>query len=245
MQSPPPLSPTDARVAQLERQVRHLHRYALALTGALLVALSVGFRAQEPSVLRARGLVIVDEAGRERILIGAPIPYASNRVRTDTLRVAREWAPGFPDSARYMGWYRNYRHTMHGMLVLDEQGFDRLAVGDSTPDPNIGRRIGPATGIEINDERGFERSGYGMLRVGTTNRVVLGLDGKNGTEGAALSLIDGGRVGLSVYGRDQRLMFLGVMPPDAQLGVSDTLNGLLLSRGKDVAHTLRTDPRVP
>lgn len=235
----------DARIAQLERQVRTLRRAALATGAALVVAAVAGFRAQQPTVLRARGLVIVDSAGRERILIGAPIPYARNRVRTDTLRVAREWARSFPDSAKYMGWYRDYRHSMHGMLVLDERGFDRLAVGDSNPDPNIGRRIGPATGVEVNDARGFERTGYGMLTVGGSDRVVLGLDGKNGTEGAALSLIDGGRVGLSVYGRKQRLMFMGTMPPDARLGLADTTDGLLLARGKDVAHRLTTDSTKP
>jgi hypothetical protein len=239
-----PLSDSmDARIAQLERHVRALRRYAIALTGTLVVGVAAAFRSQEPAILRAKGLVILDDAGRERILIGAPIPHARNRVRTDTLRVAKEWAIRFPDSARYMGFYRRYRHSMHGMLVLDERGFDRVAVGDSNPDPNIGRRIGPATGIEINDERGFERTGYGMLRVGTSNRVVLGLDSDDGTEGATLSLVDGGKVGLSIYGRQERLMFFGIMPPDPSIGVQDTVNGLLLVRGKNVAHALGTDTR--
>jgi hypothetical protein len=145
----------------------------------------------------------------------------------------------------YMGWYRNYRHSMHGMLVLDEHGFDRLAVGDSTTDPNIGQRIGRATGIEINDERGFERSGYGLLRVGDANRVVLGLDSRNGTEGAALSLFDNGRVGLSIYGPKRRLMFLGSMPPTERLGIRDTLHGLLLSRDTAIANLLTIDIRSP
>lgn len=36
-------------------------------------------------------------------------------------------------------------------------------LGDPVPDPNIGRRIGPATGLIINDLQGFERTGYGFI----------------------------------------------------------------------------------
>lgn len=43
--------------------------------------------AQDNKIIRARGLVIVDDKGRERILLGAPIPQAKNRVRTDSARV--------------------------------------------------------------------------------------------------------------------------------------------------------------
>lgn len=232
----------DERIEVLERRIRQLQRWMLLMVVVTLVAGTSAFVSHDDApVIRTRGIVVVDEAGRERILIGAPIPYARNRVRTDTLRVAREWGPIFPDSAKYMGWYRNYRHSMHGMLVMDENGFDRLAIGDSTPDPNIGRRIGPATGIEINDEQGFERSGYALLRVGGSSRVVLGLDSRNGTEGAALSLFDDGRVGLSIYGPQRRLVFLGSMPPSEGLGLTDTVHGLLLSRDTVKAHVLTTD----
>ncbi len=97
------------------------------------------------------GLVIEDEAGRERILIGAPIPEAANRVRTDEARVREIWAPRFPDEEAYMGFYEDYSHETNGILILSEDGFDRLAFGDPVPDPNIGRRIGPSTGLLIND----------------------------------------------------------------------------------------------
>ncbi len=36
-------------------------------------------------------------------------------------------------------------------------------MGYPVPHPNIGRRIGPRTGLAINDAEGFERSGYGLL----------------------------------------------------------------------------------
>jgi hypothetical protein len=47
-------------------------------------------RAQQPNVLRARGLVIVDSAGRERILMGAPIPEQRGRIEPGTGMVIRD-----------------------------------------------------------------------------------------------------------------------------------------------------------
>ena len=87
---------------------------------------------------------------------------------------------------------------MHGMLVLDENGFDRLAIGDSTPDPNIGKRIGAGPGIDINDAAGFERTGYGLVTVDGKDRVVLGLDSKSGEEALSLMVREDGAAGLSI-----------------------------------------------
>ena len=66
---------------RLTRAIRWLQAYAALLTIALVVLF---FRSgtSADDVLRTRGLIIEDEAGRERILIGAPIPEAANRVRT-------------------------------------------------------------------------------------------------------------------------------------------------------------------
>ena len=66
----------------------------------------------------------------------------------------------------------------------------------------------PATGLEINDERGFERSGYGLLKVKGKNRVVLGLDNDNGTEGLSLILSDEGNTGLFMKSNEGSI-FLG------------------------------------
>jgi hypothetical protein len=146
---------------------------------------------------------------------------------------------------RYMGYYAGYRHAVHGMLVLDENGFDRLAIGDSTPDPNIGRRIGPATGIEINDERGFERSGYGLLRVDGTNRVNLGLDGANGREGVALALHDNGPAGFWAYGNTGETYFAGrTAGSESQEGGPVRKLGWILRR-QDTVLAERTIPIAP
>lgn len=229
------------RIATLERQVRHQRRIfgVVATFGA--VALLGGFVAPTRDVIRTRGIVIVDDQGRERILIGAPIPVSGNRLRTDMARAERTWASRFPDPKQYMRWYAGYRHTMHGMLVLDEQGQDRLAIGDSTPDPNIGKRIGASTGIIVNDAQGFERTGYGMLTVAGKDRVVLGLDGKDGEEAVVLSVHDDGPAGLSVRGASRRSIFLGLSPAVAAQGVKDSGAALILRRGDVEAYRLSTD----
>src|SRR5688572_9061362 len=167
------------RLAQLEREVRILKRYALVATIAVLIGTVAAFRSggHAEDVLRVRGLIVVDAAGRDRILIGAPIPETRHRVRTDTARARRAWGH---IGAQYMQYYAKYRHAVHGLVVLDEHGFDRLALGDSVPDPNIGQRIGPGTGLTFNDARGYERGGFSLLDLGAKYRVSLGLDTPRG-----------------------------------------------------------------
>jgi hypothetical protein len=234
-------------IARLERQLRALRRITLALGLALAAAIVVGARAPaaDSGVLRVRGIVVEDSLGRERILIGAPIPHAANRVRTDSARVAATWAPRFPPE--YLDWYRGYRHGMNGILVLDEGGFDRLAVGHDVPDPNIGRRIGRSTGVIVNDAQGFERSGYGLLSVDGADRVVLGLD-RAGGEAVSLIVDEEGRAGL-VAGDADRRMLLGSFPgSDLGAGEREALFGLHLSDG-DTERSLtvgaeRSDPHL-
>ena len=232
---------TNTRIAQLERKLRNQRR---ALVGVSLVAAVVvlaGFVQRDQGVIRARGIVLVDEKGRERILIGAPIPAARNRVRTDLQRVERLWAKRFGDPKQYMRWYADYRHTMHGMLVLDENGFDRLAIGDSTPDPNIGKRIGAGPGLEINDAEGFERTGYGLVTVAGKDRVTLGLDSKHGTEGLTLTLRDDGHTGLRIDGDSGQAIFLGMTPTGFAGAKRDPVTGLVIRRGELDVHRIALD----
>ncbi len=231
------------RIGVLERQLRHQRRALGAAVVVGTIALLGGFAPVTRDVIRTRGIVIVDDRGRERILIGAPIPAAANRVRTNAARVERAWASRFPDPKQYMRWYADYRHSMHGMLVLDENGFDRLAIGDSTPDPNIGKRIGAGPGIDINDAQGFERTGYGLLTVAGKDRVVLGLD-VNGEEAVVLSVHDGGTAGLSVNAKNGRSIFLGASPALSGSAVKDATSGLLLLRGDTAVHRLSTEDVV-
>jgi hypothetical protein len=198
------------RLQRLEQEVRWLRLYAFVLT-AVPVLVAASYRpavSVDSGVIHVRGIVVDDAAGRPRILIGAPIPSASNRVRTDTAQVRRIWGPHFP--AAYLTYYQSYRHSMTGMLIMNDSGFDRVAIGDSTPDPNIGRRIGPATGIAVNDAHGFERGAFGLLTVAGKDRMVLGLDSRRG-EAATLSVFDSGAGGLRLTSGD-RSLFIGNSP---------------------------------
>ena len=183
---------------RLRKQIRRLQACMSFLGIVVLVLIGSAFSTAEKheDVIRARGLIIEDDQGRERILIGSPIPAAKNRVRTDLARVNEVWGKRFPE--KYMEWYRSYQNDMNGILILDANGFDRVGLGDPVPDPNSGKRIAPSSGVVLNDEEGFERSAYGLLKVKNLYRVVLGMDNAQGQEGATLFLEDDGPVGLEL-----------------------------------------------
>lgn len=231
-----------ARIGRLEQQLRVQRRLLVGVSLLGAVVGLAGFAQKDPSVIRTRGIVIVDDKGRERILIGAPIPAARNRVRTDLKRVEQLWANRLTaDPKQYMRWYADYRHSMHGMLVLDENGFDRLAIGDSTPDPNIGKRIGAGPGLDINDAQGFERTGYGLLTVKGQDRVTLGLDSKHGTEGLTLTVQDDGHTGLRIDGGEGQAIFLGTTQNGIDRAKRDPFTGLLIRQGERDVHRLSLD----
>jgi hypothetical protein len=229
----------NTELERLERKLNTAIRWNRTL---LLLGIAAVCGAFAPSgadeILRARGLVIVDEQGRERILIGAPIPAAKARVRTDLEKVKQYWAPRF--GPQYLDWYADYRHDMNGMLVLDENGFDRVALGQDYPDPNIGQRIGRGTGLILNDAGGFERSGYGIVNVEGKDRVVLGLDSDRGTEAAVLVVREDGSAGLSVHdGATRKQLFVGKAPKKSSNNPGDTdVFGVLFTSPEGVGKTV-------
>lgn len=232
------------RLLHLEALVRRLQVMVTGLSLALLIGVAAAFRqaASDDQVLRVRGLVIVDSAGRERILIGAPLPEAKSRLRTDLARVDSAWSGRFPRGA-YMKYYGTYRNAMSGMLVLDEHGIDRVAIGDSLPDPNIGRRIGSDVGMLVNDRNGFERSDYGLLSVNGRDRMVLGLDSDQGREAVTLAVFDSGRAGVRIDGRGFA-GFLGAAPSEDRIGgVAEPFAGLFMKQGSAIKRVTPTRPQ--
>ena len=164
-------------------------------------------------IIRTKGIVIEDTMGKARILIGTPIPFVDDRIRTDTNKVKELWSGSFPEY--WFDLYKNeYNHQANGILILDENGHDRLVIGDPVPDLYFGKRIGPSTGIIINDDKGQERTGYGLLKVDGIYHVNLGLDAADGTEGLMLMLNDDGTTGIAIQGSNQAIF----------LGKVDTLN---------------------
>ncbi len=220
---------------QLKRSIRWLQVYAALMTVALVVSFA-GDWTGTAGVLRARGLIIEDEAGRERILLGAPIPAAANRVRTDTARLRELWGPEHPDIEEYMDSYHDYNHGASGLVILNEDGFDRLVLGEETPDPHVGKRIAPSTGLVVHDRKGFERGGFGVLSREDSDYVALGLDSSRG-EAVSLIAYDEGMVG--VYLNDGGdFMFLGRGPEGSMPFHGEPFLGLTFWRNGEVIHDL-------
>ncbi len=196
----------DVSLDRLRRGASFLKVYAGVMTAFIVILLVKVFLPSEShDILRARGLIIEDASGRERILIGAPVPQAKSRVRTDMAKVTKAWGKRFPN----MDWYKGLDHSTNGILILDANGFDRIAIGDPTPDPNIGKRFAPAVGIQISDQEGFERTGWGYLPA--KDRVVLGLDSRNGQEGVTLFILEDDMTGLNINA-GEKAIFLGSAP---------------------------------
>jgi hypothetical protein len=219
----------DVSLEKLRRGVSFLKVYAVLVTAVVLILCFRVLRpAPAPGILRARGLVIEDAAGRERILIGAPIPEAASRVRTDPAKVMKAWGKRFPN----MDWYKGLDNSTNGILILDANGYDRIAIGEPTPDPNIGKRIAPAVGIQINDQEGFERTGWGYFPA--KDRVVLGLDSRKGQEGVTLVILEDDTTGMNVRAGDKSI-FLGSAPESPAPAAAKAPFFGLLMREKDKA----------
>jgi len=181
---------------ELRRDVRRLKIYAAGASLALVALSLSSFRSSADEVLRARGLVIVDEQGRDRILIGAPVPASQGRIRTDFEKVKATWGERYGGN---MEWFRKVKNETNGILILDGSGQDRIAIGDPTPDPASGPRIAPSTGMQINSPDGFEVAGFGHFP--SLGRTALGLDAPDGTEGALLLVMEDGTTGMFAQGK--------------------------------------------
>src|SRR5207247_10110957 len=116
------------RVERLEVQVRWWRRLAAALAvGGLTVRSLAAVTGQAPSVLRVRGLVVVDSAGRDRIFLGAPVPDP---------REGKRISPSV------------------GLTVNDSAGNERFGLGlQSNGRFTMGFDAPPHTGDDLNRER--------------------------------------------------------------------------------------------
>jgi hypothetical protein len=155
------------RVAGLERRARLSQVVAAAgavavLAGACTALVAPRRADQSSQILRGRGLIIEDAQGRERVLLGDPVPKVPGRKRQD---------------------------EAVGLIVLGENGADRVAVAAPTPGPQISgtvsERIGAAAGLVLDDREGNERGGFGVLD--NDSRVVFGIDYPGG-RGEAITL---------------------------------------------------------
>lgn len=131
------------RLDRTERRVR----WSMAFCVLLGVLVLIGAAQANQEVLTARGLVITDAAGNERIVLGAPMGNASAN-------------PRLADAV--------------GVAVLDSLGRLHVAVGANNPlileEGQTGTRVAMSAGITIYDPRdGRERGGMGAFSDGRAN----------------------------------------------------------------------------
>jgi len=188
------------QLREMENRYKRMRLIFIGFVSLIIILFFVtGFtKSDNFDLIRTKGIIIEDENGKDRILIGAPIPYSKDRVRTDTSLVRKYFAHTInpEDPNQYMEWYKNYRHKAFGMVVMNENGLDVMQLGDKLSDPNVGRRIFLPTGILLNNQKGLEVGGFGThtFEDGRSG-VALGLDDPaNGREAFhAVVLSDGTR----------------------------------------------------
>jgi hypothetical protein len=200
------------RLALVEKRYARMKSVVTTLFVLLIISLmSLSFaNNRSKEIIRAKGIIIEDASGRDRILIGSPIPYSKDRVRTDTAMVRKYWASKFRNPDQYMNWYKDYQHTADGMVVMNEKGFDIVQVGDKLSDANVGKRMFRSSGILWNTETGWERGGAG---VNTTSdgksRPTIGLDDDSGEAMHLICLEDGSKGIIIARGNESIRIGLG------------------------------------
>ena len=115
------------RVSDLERQLRRTSALATVLCVAAACLVSMAFLAtpKTPDVIRARQLIIEDSAGRDRVILGAPVRDNFQRVSAAT-----------------------------GMVIRDSLGKERFGVSlDARGNMNLGLDAPKCTSNPCNPER--------------------------------------------------------------------------------------------
>lgn len=97
---------TTLRIDKLEKSVKTWRAVSIASLACIIATASLGFK-NPNSIIRTQGLIIVDTDGKERILLGGPVPETTSRKNPD-------------------------QET--GIVILDQMGQERLAIGQSKPD---------------------------------------------------------------------------------------------------------------
>ena len=205
----------------MEKEIQNLKQQLRWVKGSLYLVLTVFglvlFSSSAPSekdVLRVKGLVILDDNGRERMLIGYPIPDSKQRFRDNPEKVIQEWSAE-RGGAEFAERYKNeFYNKAEGIVFLNEEGYDRMALGTKIPDPSAGVRQFESAGFAIFDEKGHEYAGLGLSKTKEGKyRTVLGMDDPEVGESMHMFILEDGSRGLQIAHPNGRLL-LGSGPKD-------------------------------
>ena len=134
----------------------------------------------------------------------------------------------------YLNNYDQLHHGTNGMVVLNKEGFDKIALGDQLTDPNTGKRIAENTGMVWNDDEGYERGGIGLNKLlkNQKYRTGMGLDDDNGEGLHTIILEDGSRFIRFAY--EDGYMLIGKAAANNQFFENiDPFVGILIRDSKD------------
>ena len=147
------MNASDVQFALLEKRLKRTQMAFVSLLVLVIVMTWVSHSAAaSQNVLHVRGIVIEDDQGHPRLLLGAPTPAVPNRTR---------------------------RESVNGLILLGPNGADRVVVAYPGLEPQVmgkveKRSVPASAGFTINDADGNERAGMGVSDDGT--RVALGMD---------------------------------------------------------------------
>lgn len=206
------------KMQQMEKRYNNLKRLFIGFICISMAAfISLGFTSIDKfGIIRVKGIIVEDDSGKDRILIGAPIPNSKDRVRTDTAKVRKYWASQFKNPDQYMEWYRKYKKSSNGIVFMNEEGFDEVLVGEKLADPNVGVRMFEMSGILFNNKRGWERGGAGVntLENGKTRQGV-GFDDDSGEAMHMMTFEDGSKA--LVIGNEDGSLRIGMSKKPGEL----------------------------
>lgn len=215
----------EKEILSIKQKVKWLTLYAVISTCSALLFFMSTFSFNN-NLIRTRGIIIEDSLGRDRILIGSPVPSSAERVRTDTGKVRASWAQRFGGD-KYMKDYQSYSHEADGIIFLNEKGYDKLIVGEKMPDPNTGKRLVQPAGITFNDDEGFERGGLGVSKTKEGKyRVALGMDDPRVGEALHLFIFEDGTKALRIAYENGQILLGDAKANNLIFGNREEFSGL-------------------
>ena len=81
---------------------------------------------------------------QERILIGAPIPTSTDRVRDDIAKVEAAYGDWFPPEANFLENYKKVNNSTNGIMIQHERDYDKLLIRPPTE-----RFVNDSTGVTL------------------------------------------------------------------------------------------------
>lgn len=171
------------RLLEVENRYKKMKRLFWGfLIPTLIAVFCFGFtKIEKFDIIRTKGIIIEDEKGRDRILIGPPIHFSKGRVETNSTKGKKYWANKFKNLNQYMELLTNDKNSTEGIIFINEDGLYIIHVADKLSDPNLGKKMFKRTEIFWFTQTGWKLNG---IDVNITNdgvsRPIINLNNESG-----------------------------------------------------------------